>query len=394
MMKREFADNVKKLFHDIVTISNGTTNAEQLLRLLQCKVTLPITSYWESHHLRLVYYNVSLDMEPDLSSIAISYSSDYVVVLRDLQHCDPFQLSEYIIALERDIPQWKHIWVADDLLRKEKGKISERLKATLREMRHAWITSKKKMPSNQEHLFRIRFYNTKATELMLDHDNPFWVNKNTEAEILEECALYHIDPPIEEWYSDWTRFTDECNAQKSEHERQLQEHHDKLMKIKHLINLKQLKFEAFIKTIEFHPSVKVSVDRNFYGNRVENTKYGFYMIMLWIYDASMTCRIKYDLLDDCAMKVIEYIKRINDLAPELQCALIDDGDDYYVTSKRHFFLRVPEPFHIAIHSSRGEEFPHHSQLLSSKVVKRINRICNEMKNYIRSSELKAISPKS
>jgi hypothetical protein len=51
----------------------------------------------------------------------IAYNSDYQMTFHDLTSCDLHQLSEFILALERDIPKWRHIWVADDKLRKEHG---------------------------------------------------------------------------------------------------------------------------------------------------------------------------------------------------------------------------------------------------------------------------------
>ena len=127
-MIKEFSDNVQKLFDEIVQDRSvpSNQNAADLLDVLHRKVTQPIQVFKDNTCVRAIYYNVSVTVANDLSGMDVAYNSDYQILLHDLTSCDLHQLSEFILALERDIPKWRHIWVADEKLRKEKAKIGER----------------------------------------------------------------------------------------------------------------------------------------------------------------------------------------------------------------------------------------------------------------------------
>ena len=193
----------------------------------------------------------------------VRYNSDYRMTFRGLQTCDIFQLSEFVLALERDIPQWKHLWASDDKLRKEKAKINGRIHSVLGNIRVNLMLDTTEITAEQEQWYRLRYYNVKALQLMLSHDNPFWENQKSEADILQQFQLLHIDAPMEEWYEEWTRFYEGCLSAKAERARIREERHNQQMKLQHLINIKQLKMEALIKTIEMHPSMIVSIHKTF-----------------------------------------------------------------------------------------------------------------------------------
>lgn len=382
-MKKEFKNNVLKLFRDVVTDSNSDCNADDVLSILLRKVTLPLKYWWEGDHLKLVYYNVSLDVESTLASFEISYNTDYVVRFENLRQYDAFQLAEFVLALERDIPQWKHLWTVAAELRKKSAKIKERLKNTLSEIRRNWITCNEKITHEQEDRYRIRFYNTKAAEMMLLNENPFWSNKKTEAEILEQCNTYHVEAPIEQWYDDWIAFVEACDTEKSERERKIQEQHDKLMKMRHLINIKQLKLEAFLKTIELHDSVCLEVDGRFDMDRLDATKYGDYFITLGIDNAQINFFIKYGQIDACVKKVTEYFKRINDLTPELFRALKEDGSNYSISSDRQFWCPTDnDVFYIEQYVKNDQDEDEADNSQSVAVVMKLNALCRELRNYI------------
>lgn len=386
-MNKEFTYNVQHLYRQVVTNTDADGNACDLLNALLCKVTLPLRHYWEDEHLHLVYYNVSLDIASDLSSFEVSYTTDFIVTLTDLQHSDIYQLAEFILALERDIPQWRHIWIAAEELQKKKTKMAEHLKFALSEIHHEWMFSDSyDLTSNTN--YRLRFYNIKAAHLMLEHDNPFWNNKKTEAEILDECNLYHVDAPFEQWFDDWTQFAHNCENQKTERDRKRQEHQDKLMKMRHLINIKQLKLEALLKTIEYHPSVTVKVYNNFDLNRIESTRFGKYFVTLSIDSACTLFKISYNQLDLCTQKITEYINRVNDVASELRCALIEDGSLYYVSSKGQSFMGIIDesPFFIAEYSGDSNRHVKCDHLSSSRVINRINALCHEIRVHINNCE--------
>jgi hypothetical protein len=199
-MIKEFTDNVQHLFDEIVTdkTTAHSYTAGQLVAVLRCKVTKPIKIMEEASRICAIYYNVSVTLANDLSSMGLAYNSDYQMTFHDLTSCDLHQLSEFILALERDIPKWRHIWVADDKLRKEKAKIGERVKSALRQFRSDWMAEWLPDDKKKIELFRIKYYNLQACKMCLDNDNPYWENKNTEAEILEECRTLHMAPPMEQ----------------------------------------------------------------------------------------------------------------------------------------------------------------------------------------------------
>ena len=380
-MSKEFAQNVKGLFCQVVTTQTkdgGHTSAD-LLETLRRKVTQPQKATFGDHALSLVYDNVSLDVENDLSSMKVWFTGDYVTVLDGLQGYDLFQLSEFVLALERDIPQWRYIWVADDKLQKEKTRIAVQMKNSLRDIKRNFRDSKDTKSFDTD-ACRIRFYNLKAKELMLEHDNPFWENRKSEAEILDECNVFHIVPPIESWYEEWAAFMEECEKARSELERQREEHRNKLMKMRHLISLKQMKLEALIRTIEFHPSVSFELSNYFEPYKLETIKFGYYCLTLVIDNAAVDIALRYGVVDQCADGVIGYIKRINDLSPELRDLLADNGPSYFLASKyeRH------TPYHIRYR--KGRNTFRSEKLSSSHVINQLNQLVEEMRAYIKKSE--------
>ena len=175
-MIKEFSDNVQRLFDETVQDKSVQTNqsAADLLDVLHRKVTQPIQVFKDSTCVRAIYYNVSVSPANDLSRIGIAYNSDYQMTFQDTASCDLHQLSEFILALEHDIPRWRHIWLADDKLRKEKNKIGERLKSSLQQFRYDWMSGQMHDDEKRVERFRIKYYNLQACKMFLDNNNPFW----------------------------------------------------------------------------------------------------------------------------------------------------------------------------------------------------------------------------
>ena len=155
--------------------------------------------------------------------------------------------------MERDIPKWRHIWMADEKLRKEKAKIGERLESSLQQFRYDWMSEEGQNDEKRIERFRIKYYNLQACKMCLDNDNPFWENKKTEAEILEECRTLHMDAPMEQWFADFTDFVDGCKKKRDERDRKREEQKRELEKLCHLVRIKQLKLEALINAIDARP---------------------------------------------------------------------------------------------------------------------------------------------
>ena len=390
-MIKEFSDNVQRLFDETVKDKSVQTNqsAPDLLDVLLRKVTQPIQVFKDDTCVRAIYYNVSVSLANDLSSMGIAYNSDYQMTLHSLTSCDLHQSSEFILALERDIPKWRHIWVADDKLRKEKAKIGERVVSSLQQFRYDLMSGQMHDDEKRIERFRIKYYNLKACKMCLDNDNPFWENKKTEAEILEECRTLHMDPPMEQWYSDFTDFVDRCKKMRDERDRKREEQKREQEKIRHLIRIKQLKLEALINSIELHDHFSVTVEQRllndhvrFFRSRPIPSKDGHFEIIFKINDASTRVSVKFNDVDRCTPAIISAIKRINDMIPELRNTLINDGSQCYLAGEEMFWKLtiddVGKPFAVVSpQQKRGIPSP---DLASSRVVNRINAAIRELKH--------------
>ena len=393
-MIKEFSENVQKLFDETVQDRSVQSNqtAADLITTLHRKVTQPIQVKTDSTCVHAIYYNVSVTIKSDLSSMDIAYNSDYQMTFHDLTSCDLHQLSEFILALERDIPKWRHIWITDDKLRKEKAKIGERVKSALRQFRSDWMAEWLPDDKKKIELFRIKYYNLQACKMCLDNDNPYWENKNTEAEIFEECRTLHMDPPMEQWYADFTSYVDGCKQMRDERERKREELERELEKTRHLIRIKRLKLETLINTIEFNDNFSVTVEQNY-------PKYhsgflilqpilsipsmdGNFLMRFKINDASTSFCVKIKDVDRRIPTIISAIKRVNDMIPELHNTLADEGHQYYLVNEGMLMGRriedIGEPFYIVKYSHKKRRAIPCQNLASSRVVNRINAVFREL----------------
>ena len=392
-MIKEFTDNVHRLFNDIVTDKTKTCShtAEELLAVLRCKVTQPIKIMEEASRVCVIYYNVSVILSDNLSEMNIFYNSEYQMTFDKISSCDLHQLSEFILALERDIPKWKHIWVADDKLKKEKSRIDERVKSAMSQFRSDWMSERAKDDEKMIEKFRIKYYNLKACKMCLDNDNPFWENKATEVEILDECRTLHIDPPMELWYTEFSNFVGECKHIRDERDRQRVEAKRKEEKMRHLIRIKQLKFEAILKSIEFHQDFNVEVESylpqrhiSFFSRQAEPSMNAYFLMRFKICGASTVCRVYFNDVDKCTPAIINTINRINDMIPELRNTLIDDGQQYFLMGDNYSMGQLlnddmyGELFSVAQYSFKKKRAIRCPQLPSNRVAMRINAAIREL----------------
>ena len=318
-MNKGFTDSVQDLYQSVVTQRDAQGHsAKQLLDLLYCRPTHPIRAQWEDHQLVVTYYNVSLQLRDDLSAMLVSYNSDYQLLLHDLTHNNLQQLADFVLALERDIPRWKHLWLSAEQLALQKAKMNQRYASVMHEIQHSLTSEKENVSSEREKQYRIQFYNLKAMQLMLEKDIALWERRRTEEEILDQCMLYHIVPPMEQWYEEWQTFSANCSSMKDERIRKKEELRHTLLKMQHLVQIKKAKINAMLKSIEYHPLVKAEVDADFWGEGLKMIKRGYYRINLSIYNAPIYLDLKFRQIDTCIRRVVEAIQRINDIAPELQ----------------------------------------------------------------------------
>ena len=392
-MIKEFSDNVQRLFNDIVTdkTKEHSHTATELLAVLRCKVTQPIKIMEEASRVCVVYYNVSVILPDNLSEMNIVYNSEYQMTFNKISSCDLHQLSEFILALERDIPKWKHIWVADNKLKKEQSKIVERVKSAMLQFRSDWMSVGAKDDEKMIEKFRIKYYNLKACKMFLENDNPFWENKTTEVEILDECRTLHIDPPMEQWYTEFCNFVDECKHVRDERDRQREEAKRKEEKMLHLIRIKQLKFEAILKSVEFHQGFNVEIESyhpqihiSFFSRQAVPSLDGFYKLRFKIIGASIVYRVFFKDVDKCTPAIINTINRINDMIPELRNTLVDDGQQYYLMGDNYSMGQLlnddnsGEPFSVVQYSYKKKRVICCPQLPSNRVVMRINAAIREL----------------
>lgn len=390
-MIKEFFDNVQKLFDETVQDKSVQSchTAADLLAVLHRKVTQPIQVMTDDTCARAIYYNVSVTMANDLSSMGISYNSDYQMTFHGLTSCDLHQLSEFILALERDIPRWRHIWLADDKLRKAKANIGERVRSSMLQFRNDWMSERAYDDERKIELFRIKYYNLQACKMCLDNGNPFWENKKTEAEILEECRTLHMDPPMEQWYIDFTDYVDKCKQLRNERDRKREEQKREQEKMRHLIRIKQLKLEALIKTIEFHDNFSVTVEQHFldynarfFSRRPLLTMDGLFIIRFKIDSASTRFSVKYKDVDLRIPAIMSVIKRVNDMVPELLTTLINEGREYHLSGDGIYLEQalgeMGRPFCIVEYSDQDECALACPNLASSRVVSRINAVIREL----------------
>ena len=391
-MIKEFTDNVQRLFNDIVTDKTKAHShtAEELLAVLRCKVTQPIKVMEEASRVIVIYYNVSIILPKNLSEMSIAYNSEYQMIFDKISSCDLHQLSEFILALERDIPKWKHIWMTDVKLKKEKSKIDERVKSAMNQFRSDWMSEWAKDDEKMIEKFRIKYYNLKACKMCLENDNPFWENKATEIEILDECRTLHIDPPMELWYTEFSGFVEECKHIRDERDRQRMEAKRKEEKTRHLIRIKQLKFEAILKSVEFHQDFSVEVESHlpqryisFFSRQAVPSMDGYFLFRFKIIGASTVCRVYFKDVDKCTPAIINTINRINDMIPELRNTLIDDGQQYYLMGDNNYmgqFLddEPDEPFSVVQYSYKRKRVIRCPQLPSNRVAMRINAAIREL----------------
>lgn len=386
-MKKEFLDKVRKLFHDMVRGQEDSChNASQIIDILCNRVTCPLRIS-QSGNL-ITYYNVSVSLAEDMSEMTVSYNSDYSLTFHKLENYLPRQIADFIIALERDIPQWKYIWTTDEALRKERATIADKIKNTMRSIRHDWINLKGNVTHKQVEAFRIRFYNIKAQQLMLQKGNPFWKNKNTEEEILAQCQLYHILPPIEQWCEEWEEYSHERQKEVTELERQRQELRDRLSKTNHLIKIKHLKINALLNTIEFYPTVFFIVTNSFPRvlHKLSDLRYGAYLVTIGITQGELEFTLRYNQVDKHITHLIDIIKQINDLVPQLfntmhteshthKLYIEGQGKSYSIirhsASKRALYL-VDAPCDL------GQIIPKQEAPQSYKILDKINTLFYEM----------------
>lgn len=390
-MNDKFKTNVEKLYDDMVSSGNsGAYNIEELVDILLRRATRPLRVDGQTHSVRLTYYNVTIILARDLTSMQTVYNSDFQLTLHHIASASPHRLADFITALERDIPQWKHIWLRYDKLCAEKVKMSQRVNSTIRDIRHRW-TKGTTMPSlHEREEFRIRYFNAKARQFLLEQDNPFWQNCRTEAEIIEQCLVYHVTPPVEQWLEEWTAIADACNAVAEEHQREREEQARAIQKARHLVNLKEMKLKGVLSTIEFHPSVCMSVHSQFcFSHSIDYAlNYGRYVVCLDFCGLEFRIYISYGQIDSDMDYLVNALLGLNDLVPELEEAYAADCRKnpkvrlYGIgINSNYYWLDIPHAVVYLGDADRSAcKVDNYSAYASTPVLKRMNVIVRDLFN--------------
>lgn len=201
-----------------------------------------------------------------------------------------------------------------------------------------------------------------------------------------------IDPPMELWYTEFSDFVDECKQIRDERDRQREEAKRKEEKMRHLIRIKQLKFEAIIKSVEFHQDFEVEVESHlhqrhisfFINRQAVPSMNGYFLMRFKISGASTVCRVYFNDVDRCAPAIINTINRINDMIPELRNTLVDDGQQYFLTGDNYSMGQLlnddnsGEPFSVVQYSYKKKRVICCPLLPSNRVVMRINAAIREL----------------
>lgn len=325
-MRKDFKENVEELYQSKVTVQDADRHSVADLQEAQDrKKRWPLNTIVLENSVKMIFYQISVDVKNDLSEMTVSYNSNFTVTLHDLSHCDVDQLAEFLLALERKVPHWKHIWDTDNKVQKLKSQINGLIQTTLKGIRQQWTYTIVHVTDEMKNRFRMKFYNLKAMELMLEHENPYWVRKQTEKEILKELKENQIVPPLEQWEAEWTAIREECEKSRAERERYLEEQKKQRIKNQHLIKIKELKIRSLLQTIDYHPWVSTSVSKQFSRYALSTTFNSSFYIHLLMDKADITILVKYQQVDALLEKILSVIKKVNERMPQLQEAMAEDG---------------------------------------------------------------------
>lgn len=394
-MKQEFQDNVTALLSTIVNEKAHTPHtAHDILDILLLRLTLPISHRWEDGRLHLVYYNVSITLHDDLSSLHASYNSDLSATLSSLQQSDPHQLADFILALERDIPQWKHLWDSIEKKERMRRKLGNRISTLMQNLRHHLVDERN--PSRLaliEEPSRRLFYNVKAMQLMLEHDNPYWENKQTDEEIIQQFLPFHITPPFEQWYDEWTSFLAQCRARRNEIDRKREERETMIKKIQHISRIKTLMANALISTVEWHPGVEAHTRAASFLPK-PSLRDQCITVKLTFDEASIVTDLNLQNFDQDIQKVLHCYSRINDLYPELCQSLEEDskreGHRFHIYTYKDIDTTIPNNIDYGCEISifyegerrKGTIYRYEDDSLPScRLVGKMNAILNELVTY-------------
>lgn len=133
----------------------------------------------------------------------------------------------------------------------------------------------------------------------------------------------------------------DINDKSSEREQIRERNRLILLKESHLVNMKKVKIESHISTVELNPGFRVSVVPCFSEGFLCATECGSYLLRFIIDEASVRCEVPYNKVDAVLPKVVESIRLVNDFVPELRHALINEGEHGLFGYNTSFFVTKP-----------------------------------------------------
>ena len=107
-----------------------------------------------------------------------------------------------------------------------------------------------------------------------------------------------------------------------------------------------------------------------------------FLIQFKINNASKVYYLKFNDVDNYTPAIISVIKRVNDMIPELDKTLNDDGHQYYLVGEGVFLEQatseVDKPFSVVKYSDKEKRVMPCPHLASSRVANRINAVIKEL----------------
>lgn len=291
--------------------------------------------------------------------------------------------TDYSVTIHRAEP-------GSDPLYSQKLRMAKRMKASLKELRVSLIKKHDTVDKSEEQYFRMRFLNIMALKLLLEHGIAQWQNAPNDETMLKQFAAHHIVPPMAEWQAEWEDFYQYCCDTYTNRMQRYEEERIRNQKLEHLINIRETRLRAFIGTIDFHPGVSATVSSHFCPiKRNGKFSWGLFNVRLHFNDQCLKFPLRLHQADACTNRIVETIRKINDLIPALQQAVKDDKREHnrtlrVVSSVYHRYEDygvLPNSLFV-VDTSAVVGRVDDKQLATCRIVGNINKLVNSLHLFI------------
>lgn len=259
-----------------------------------------------------------------------------------------------------------------------------RIKESLRQIRQAFTKSKTPVTEHMKEQYRMRYYNVKALQLLLANNVFVWNNCKNEESLLAQLQEHSLVPSLEHWHTEYHTFVQDCIDSKLKREQEREAAQLWLNKQQHLVRLKQLKLQSHINQLKLHRGVTVIVGSSFVYTHGQKCRVeGRYNIRISIDSAEQSLSLQYDQVDKCLDKLLDIIKQINHMVPQLRKQIALDsknhgtplylGADHFHTS----LYDIANKLYLTDIPGFSEPISDTSDLTSSNTINTINRLIED-----------------